>query len=470
VPHICGVRCCIVYFLHILCLKTEPQLTTLRQCFGKLRKYSGTTDRRLLTTIIPYLRNIIFLVSFDNFMKNILAIFCSCFLFLYSNSQTIDSVLVKTRLASLKSSVPLVYNEEMLGYLRPLLANTNNRTSDIIYQSNVFLPYVESVVKAKKMPHALTYLPYVITRYMNESNADDGKVGVWNLPYAVARKYDLIMNSYIDERYNVVTSTESAMDYLVDLKHEFHNDWQLAVLAFCTSPTSVQQHMFKAGNAKTYEAILCDLDVSEKRFVSELVAATYIYSFYSEADIAIKVKASTPPMQTDTIDIFRKLTFDKIAATTGINRTALRTLNPIYKLETVPFNEAPHSLIIPKGYKASFDSLLQNYPNLEATRPVNDSAIILHDSDIAKRHPPAAAPTNKKVPVYYKVKPGENMYALADLFDCSVSDLKRWNRITRNYLMSGQVLTFYVPATKKAKYQKMNTLTAKQKKVIIYQD
>ncbi|MCX6188905.1 MAG: LysM peptidoglycan-binding domain-containing protein [Bacteroidetes bacterium] len=406
-------------------------------------------------------------------MKRVISVLGLCFFVVGVFAQTSDSTIIKTRLGSLKSSVPLKYTTEMWQYLSPLIANQNNRTADMIFEARKFLPYIENVVKEKKMPHALTYLPYVVTGYVNEHNPDDGRIGVWNLPYAVARKYDLLMNSYIDERYNVVTSTESAMDYLVDLKHEFNNDWQLAILAFCTSPTNVLQHMYKAGNAKTYEEIYCDLDASERRFLDQLTAATYIFSFYGEKDIAIRIRTLEETYAADTVDIFRKLTFEKIAQATGIDKQVLRGLNPIYKLEIVPFNEAPHSLIIPKGYKQTFDSLLQNYPNTEASRPTNDAPLILHDSDIAKPSQAVITAANagaKKVPVYYKVKSGDNLYGIADLFDCKSTDLKRWNKFSRNYLIAGQTLVFYVPSNKKAKYQKMNAMTAKQKRVLIYQD
>ncbi len=71
---------------------------------------------------------------------------------------------------------------------------------------------------------------------------------------------------------------------------------------------------------------------------------------------------------------------------------------------------------------------------------------------------------------YFKVKSGDNLYGIADLFDCTAADLKRWNKIKRNYLVAGQTLVFYVPVNKKAKYQKMNGLSLKQKKVLIYGD
>jgi len=401
-------------------------------------------------------------------MQKFLCFLVLLFPILKGSSQVYDSVLIKTRLLSLKSSVILSYNPEMMKYLIPLLQNENNKTSELIYECNKYLPFVEKVVNDKRLPHVLTYLPYVITGYINENNPDDGKVGIWNLPYAVARKYDLLMNSYIDERYSAVTSSESAMDYMIDLKHEF-GDWRLAILAFCTSPTNVMQHQFKS-ESKSFEAVYDDLNPGEKRFLDQLTAISYIFNFYREKDIRIQVKPFDTPYSADTVDIYRKLSFDKISLATGIEKSMLRYLNPIYKLEIVPFNEAPHSLIIPKGFKDNFDSLLQNYPNTEAVRPVIDTPVILHDSDIAKIHPPVANNSNKKVPVYYKVKSGDNLYGIADLFDCSAADLKRWNHISRNYLIAGQTLVFYVPSYSKAKYQKMNSLTAKQKKILIYQD
>jgi LysM repeat protein len=89
---------------------------------------------------------------------------------------------------------------------------------------------------------------------------------------------------------------------------------------------------------------------------------------------------------------------------------------------------------------------------------------------VAKVHPTQPASTAKKVPVYYKVKSGDNLYAVADLFDCSVTDMKRWNKFSRNYLIAGQTMVFYVPGAQKAKYQKINTMTPKQKKVLMYSD
>ncbi len=383
------------------------------------------------------------------------------------SAQSPDTALIQKRLASLHSSIPLKLTYEARMYIGQMLSNENNKTGDAVSAANDYLPYVKSVITRKKAPAMLAYLPYVMTGYVNERNASDGKVGIWGMPYAVARKYDLVLNSFIDERYDAVTSTESAIDYLFDLKHDF-SDWNLAILAFGTSPTNVLQHLYKAGNTKTYEAIYNDLNESEKRFVGQFVAASYIFSFYNEADIRISVRPATPAPATDTLDIFRKLTFDKIASGTGLTVSIIRQLNPVYKLDVIPYNEAPHTLILPKGYKATFDSIFQNYPNLEAVKPSNDTPVILHDSDIAK---PAVKPAAvKKVAVYYKVKSGDNMYGVADLFDCTIYQLKAWNKLKKNYLIAGQTLAFYVPASNKARYQKINTMTLQQKKVLMYSD
>ena len=71
-------------------------------------------------------------------MKRVLVVLVACFLISRIYSQNIDSVVIKNRLASLKSSVALTYNEDMLQYLKPLLANENHRTSDMIYEAKKY--------------------------------------------------------------------------------------------------------------------------------------------------------------------------------------------------------------------------------------------------------------------------------------------------------------------------------------------
>ncbi|HYH57489.1 MAG TPA: LysM peptidoglycan-binding domain-containing protein, partial [Anseongella sp.] len=51
-----------------------------------------------------------------------------------------------------------------------------------------------------------------------------------------------------------------------------------------------------------------------------------------------------------------------------------------------------------------------------------------------------AGPDEVQEPVVYRVKPGDNLTAIANRFRCSVQDLKAWNDLRGTYLVPGQKL------------------------------
>jgi LysM repeat protein len=76
------------------------------------------------------------------------------------------------------------------------------------------------------------------------------------------------------------------------------------------------------------------------------------------------------------------------------------------------------------------------------------------------------APTDAKTWVYYKVKSGDAIYTLSDIFDCAPDQLKSWNRLNSNQLRIGATLKFYVPVKRKSYYLKLNSMTIAQKRNI----
>jgi LysM repeat protein len=66
------------------------------------------------------------------------------------------------------------------------------------------------------------------------------------------------------------------------------------------------------------------------------------------------------------------------------------------------------------------------------------------------------------------VKSGDAVYTLSDIFDCTPEQLKSWNysNVSGNNLQVGTSLKFYVLASKKGYYLKLNSLTIAQKRNI----
>ena len=82
----------------------------------------------------------------------------------------------------------------------------------------------------------------------------DGGSGMWAISYAIAKKYNLTTNSYIDERRDPEKSTLIAAKYFNDL-NTIYQDWLKTLVAFRTGPINMNMAIHKASNTMDYAKI-----------------------------------------------------------------------------------------------------------------------------------------------------------------------------------------------------------------------
>jgi len=103
----------------------------------------------------------------------------------------------------------------------------------------------------------------------------------------------------------------------------------------------------------------------------------------------------------------------------------------------------------------------------------NDTVTILKTSEESHDVESTVIPkplADRKIWVYYTVKKGDGLFTLTDIFDCTPTQMRSWNRMRGNELTLGRSLKFYVYASKKAFYTNMNNLTILEKRNIAEQD
>ena len=67
------------------------------------------------------------------------------------------------------------------------------------------------------------------------------------------------------------------------------------------------------------------------------------------------------------------------------------------------------------------------------------------------------------VTVSYTVKKGDNLGYISDWFDCSVADIKKWNKLSSTKIVPGQKLKLTVPAKHEEQYAMINKMTSAEK-------
>jgi LysM repeat protein len=161
----------------------------------------------------------------------------------------------------------------------------------------------------------------------------------------------------------------------------------------------------------------------------------------------------------------------------GLGIAQMRDYNPGLRTDLIPYMGKLFSFNLPVEiagrYEKSRDSIplwLNGVPRMEITY---DTITQVFDGDSVELVEPVQAvvtPTplasrEDKVWVYYKVKRGDAVYTITDVFDCNVADMRRWNNLnSRMVLIAGKRLKFYVPAQKKKYYQQIDRMTMAQKR------
>lgn len=396
-------------------------------------------------------------------------LFFICFLSVLSiHSKPLNDELYAQRLAALKSPVELTYNHQVKKYIEWYITNPEE-TEQILSRSLVHLPVIEKILKENQLPPDLKYLVIAVSGIKVTNPSPVGSSGIWNMMYNVARMYRLKINSFVDERRDPIKSTMAASAYFKDL-YKIYNNWHLAIAAYGSTPINVNKAIRMAGGSLNYWEIYNYLPADSKDLVARYIAAVYILNYYKEHNMQLRIHhVITDP---DSVYVDKWLSFTQISSTLNISIDDLRNLNPIFKKDIVPFAPLPYLVKLPKG-KAQHFGLLKDSVYSYVPKPINFTPVAIGKADTTKKEhvvpeeqnpkKPAASKGSKTVQVTYKVKKGDVLGNIADWYDVTPTELRKWNKIKGNMVRSGQVLKIMVPSSKAAQYKKINTMTAAQK-------
>jgi membrane-bound lytic murein transglycosylase D len=316
----------------------------------------------------------------------------------------------------------------------------------------------------------------------------NGATGIWTMSYTVSKMYKLKVNTYVDERRDINKSSAVVAQHFKDL-FSIYKQWPLVIGAYGCSPISMNKCIRTAGNSLYFWDIFPYLPINCRDLYPQFVAATYIINYYKEH--GIKAAAADVVYESDSVLVNKWLSLTQISNTLGIEIDELRKLNPIFKKDIIPMSADGYYIKIPKA-KAKLFYLLSD----SVYKPINTDVtpIIIqkeeptdvqdHTTVVATEVPENITPPTKKgkvqlnveskkqktVKVFYVVKRGDVLGDIADWFDCSIIDIKKWNKIKSNKIQQGKKLTVFVDGSKSGYYKRINKMPTNQKKKLKQKD
>lgn len=365
--------------------------------------------------------------------------------------------LLKDRLKRLdeKSPFNIEYNQGLENIIKSFLKNRPKAFERMMAISEYYFPMFEEKLAKYNIPLEVKYLAVVESALNPKAKSRVGATGLWQFMYATGKQYNLEVNSYVDERSDPMKATEAACQYLSTMYGIF-GDWDLVLASYNTGPGNVAKAIRRSGGLTNYWNIRKYMHKETQGYLPAFLATMYIYEYRKEHGIVPK-RAPLTYFETDTLMVKQKMSFKQLSDLLDIPVEQLRLLNPIYKLDVVPYvTNKPHYIRLPKqkaGMFVSNEDKIYAYVQYEENKREKPftSPNIRKDAiaqRTTKRDSLAVANVEdlpmksvKKTRIkYYTVKRGDNLSEISSKNNVTVAELKKWNKLKKNTVNAGQKL------------------------------
>ena len=348
--------------------------------------------------------------------------------------------LLKARLKAMDAKSPfhIEYNQGLENIIKSFLKYRKKSFSRLLALSDFYFPIFEEAFAKQNVPLEIKYLAIVESALNPKAISRMGATGLWQFMYQTGKQYKLNIDSYVDERSDPLKSSEAAATYMTNM-YSIFGDWDLVLASYNSGPGNVAKAIRRSGGQQNYWNIRKNLPKETQAYVPAFLATMYIFEYHNEHGI-FPDKSIIKPFSTDTIMIKKQMSFKQISDLLDVSVTQLQLLNPSYKLNVVPFyNDQNHFLRLPKEKIAVFTSnenqiyaYVQHEMDLRE-KPFQDNKAIAQGDRDKFTHTTHGTK-------YYKIKRGDNLGEIADEYDVSVADLKKWNRLRSNMISYGKSL------------------------------
>jgi membrane-bound lytic murein transglycosylase D len=353
--------------------------------------------------------------------------------------------LLKARLAEMDAKSPfnIEYNAGLENLIKSFLKNRRKSFERLMGLSEYYFPLFEDAFSKQNIPLEIKYLAVVESALNPKAVSRVGATGLWQFMYQTGKEYKLSIDSYVDERSDPLKASAAASQYMTNM-YKIFGDWDLVLAAYNSGAGNVSKAIRRSGGQKNFWNIKKHLPRETQGYVPAFLATMYIYEYHKEHGIVPR-RADVKHFETDTIQIKQQLSFKQISDLLDISEAQLQLFNPSYKIKVVPnYKDKAHYLRLPIDKIAVFtanEDKIYAYVQHELDKREKpftkvQTAIAENDSDIESE----LSYKNVQKTKYHKVRRGESLSEIANRYDVSMSQVKKWNRLRSNTVPRGRSL------------------------------
>ena len=372
-------------------------------------------------------------------------------------------------LQGVQHDIPLTINDQVLSFVNFFQTPRGRAIVETgLRRAGRYREMIERVLADEGMPGDLIYLAQAESAFQPQALSRAGARGLWQFMAYRGKQYGLEHSWWVDERQDPEKATRAAAQHLRDL-YDMFGDWYLVMAAYNSGPGTVQHAVERTGYADFWELYKLNVLPQETRnYVPIILALTLIAK--DPARYGIDVMPDQP-VEIDRVQPGHPVDLRLVSETIDVDLDALRLLNP-QLLRLVTPNDPRFVLRIPSGKAEEFEQGMAQIPpenwvswrrhRLEEGETLTSVAkkYRVTVASLAKvngleEHDRPAVDTNLIIPgaapsqptlgavIRYSARRGDTLESVADQFNVTAAELKKWNGMRSDHLAAGMRLRIY---------------------------
>ena len=346
----------------------------------------------------------------------------------------------------------------------------------MIERSEKYLFYVVGEVEKRNMPMEIALLPMIESAYNPISTSRKKAAGMWQFIPATGRVYGLEQNWWLDNRRNVVKSTNAALNYLEKLHKEF-GTWELALASYNAGEGRIRRAIKRnRRNKKSTGYYSLRLPKETKNYVPKLFAMKNIIGNPRKYGLNLPKIKNQPYFEY--VEINKNIDTQLVTRLAEISIEEFQLLNPQHKRPVINVKNAPQKINLPCQNIHIFNYNFHNYDkplsNWNAYKPKKkesvaqvakkfgiDRKILIQVNRLGRRksfrrNSTILIPNKDAITTYFptnvnelynyssitthKVSSGETLSHISDKYNISVRDIKEFNELRSDRIIIGDTL------------------------------
>lgn len=384
-------------------------------------------------------------------------------------------------------------------YYEKLYTKNPKTFARIVNNARPYIYYILTETERNGMPSEVALLPGVESTFNPNAKSSSNAYGMWQFVPSTGKRFNLAQTNQIDERQDIVKSTQSALSYLNYL-HKIFGQWEPAIGAYNWGEGNMYREIVRSGQSPgSIDYPSLNLREETANYLPKLIALASIIENPSKFGVDLDEMENKPFFAI--VNPLAPTSLSDFTSQSGVDAKTFAMLNPQYKDKNYMFSTTDNVLLPVQNqgtYYASIGKPINisgvQTADLADTSAVDTNSSVSDSSDSNAAIASAAAGANassdalgnlinnldsssgfsdssgssghlgssaddkvaldtdypmEDAPINYTIVAGDTLYSIAKRFNAKVEDIRQQNNIPGNDITVGQTIIIQQSSTNK---------------------